>query len=93
MNYLAKIALPKFRTSFDHDKGQKICNFGAAVSTGGSPLDFLLFSPGIYVRFSKTSPPKIWRKVAKNPVEKIASNPVTSVAVMVFFGPDKSVPN
>ena len=24
----------------------------------------------------------------KNPVEKIASNPVTSVAVMFFFGPD-----
>ena len=28
--------------------------------------------------------PKILEKVAKNPVEKILSNPVTSVAVMVF---------
>ena len=37
------------------------------------------------MQFSKTSPLKSGESyVAKNPVEKIASNPVTSLAVMVF---------
>ena len=36
------------------------------------------------MHFSKTSPLKSG-KSSENPVEKIASNPVTSVAVMVFL--------
>ena len=31
-----------FQDAFDHDKGQN-SEFRGAVSTGGSPLDFLLF--------------------------------------------------
>ena len=41
---------------FEHDKGQIHLQFRGAVSTGGSPLEFLLFLQ--YVRFSKTSPVK-----------------------------------
>ena len=40
------------------------------------------------MQFSKRGALKSGEKVARNPVEKIASNLVTSVAVMVFFGPD-----
>ena len=43
---------------------------------------FCFFSSA-YVQFSKTSPLKSGES-SENPVEKIASNPVTSVAVMVF---------
>ena len=43
---------------------------------------FCFFS-SIYVQFSKTSPLQSGES-SENPVEKIASNPVTSVAVMVF---------
>ena len=67
---------------FDHDKGQK-----SASSGRGSPLEALhwifCFFSSIYVQFSKTNPTNP-EKVAKNPLEKIVSNPVTSVAVMVF---------
>ena len=58
-----------------------------AVSTGGSPLEFFCFFSSIYAQFSKTSPLKSGES-SENPVEKIASNPVTSVAVMLFFDPD-----
>ena len=43
-----------------------------------------------YVQFSKTSPAKSGES-SKNPVEKIASNLVTSMAVMVFFGPETRI--
>ena len=36
----------------------------------------------------KTSPLKSGES-SENPEEKIASNPIASVAVMVFFGPEK----
>ena len=67
-------------------QGTEICNFGAP-----SPLEALhwifCFFSSIYVQFRKTSPLKSGES-SENPVEKIASNPVTSVAVMVFFGPE-----
>ena len=63
-------------------QGTEICNFGAP-----SPLEALhwifCFFSSIYLQFSKTSPLKSGES-SENPVEKIASNPVTSVAVMVF---------
>ena len=67
-------------------QGTEICNFGAP-----SPLEALhwifAFFSSIYVQFSKTSPLKSGESSEKSSGE-IASNPVTSVAVMVFFGPD-----
>ena len=63
-------------------QGTEIVNFGAP-----SPLEALhwifCFFSSIYVQFSKTSPLKSGES-SENPVEKIASNPVMSVAVMVF---------
>ena len=63
-------------------QGTEICNFGAP-----SPLEALhwifCFFSNFYVQFSKTSPLKSGESSEKS-VEKIASNPVTSVAVMVF---------
>ena len=59
--------------------------FRGAVSTGGSPLDFFCFFSRIYVQFGKTSPPKSGESSEKSSGEKIASNPVTSVAVMIFL--------
>ena len=63
-------------------QGTEICNFGAP-----SPLEALhwifCFFSCIYVQFSKTRPLKSGGS-SENPVEKIASNPVTSVAVMVL---------
>ena len=60
-------------------QGTEICNFGAP-----SPLEALhwifCFFSSIYVQFSKTSP----LKSGESSEYKIASNPVTSVAVMVF---------
>ena len=64
-------------------QGTEICNFGAP-----SPLEALhwmfCFFSSIYVQFSKTSPLKSGESSEKSSGEKIASNPVTSVAVMVF---------
>ena len=60
--------------------------FRGAVSTGGSPLDFLLFS-SIYVQFSKTSPLKSGESSEKS----IGENRVKSCHVCGchgFFGPD-----
>ena len=37
--------------------------------------------------------PQMWRKLPDFQAEKKAQDPVTSVAVMVFFGPDKPVEN
>ena len=71
-----------FQDKFDQHKGQKSAISGRRLhwrlSTG-----FFYFFPSIYVQFGKTSPPKFGES-SENPVEKIASNPVTSVAVMVF---------
>ena len=61
--------------------------FRGAVSTGGSPLDFCFFS-SIYVRFSNTSPPKPGESSEKSSGENRVKKSVTSVAVMVFFGPE-----
>ena len=70
-----------FQDKFDHDKGQKSAISGRRLhwrlSTG-----FFCFFSSIYVQFSKTSPLKSGESSEKS-VEKIASNPVTSVAVMV----------
>ena len=52
--------------------------FRGAVSIGS----FCFFS-SFYVQFSKTSPLKSGES-SENPVEKIASNPVTSVVVMIY---------
>ena len=63
-------------------QGTEICNFGAP-----SPLEALhwifCFFSSIYVQFSKTSPLKSGETSEKSSGE-FASNPVTSVAVMVF---------
>ena len=60
--------------------------FRGAVSTGGSPLDFLLFS-SIYVQFSKTNPVKSGESSEKSSGE----NRVKSCHVCGchgFFGPE-----
>ena len=67
-----------YQDKFDHDKGQK-----SAISGRRLQWIFCFFS-SIYVQFSKTSPLKSGES-SENPVEQIASNPVTSVAVMVFL--------
>ena len=65
-------------------QGTEICNFGAP-----SPLDALRwifgFFSSIYVQFSKTSPLKSGEKVAKNPVEKIASIILSRLWLSWFF--------
>ena len=48
---------PLIRTSSTTTRDRNL-QFRGAVSTGGSPLDFLLFFSSIYVQFSKTSPQK-----------------------------------
>ena len=58
--------------------------FRGAVSTGGSPLDFLLFLQYFCTyKSSKTSPLKSGESSEKFSGENRA-NPVTSVAVMIF---------
>ena len=51
-----------FRASSTTTRDRSLCNFGAPLSTGGSPLDFFAFSPVFYVHFSKAGPQKNWRK-------------------------------
>ena len=71
-------------------RGTEICNLGAP-----SPLDFCEFSPVDCFAFSPGSLCNLVRKLSQK-VEKIARtpggekawNPVTSLAVMFFFGPD-----
>ena len=74
---------------FDHvDKGQIHLQFRGAVSTGGSPLDFLCFFSSIDVQFSKTSPLKSGESSEKSSGE----NRVKSCHVCGchgFFGPEK----
>ena len=75
-----------FQDAFDHDKGQIHLQFRGAVSTGGSPLDFLFFS-SVYVQFSKTSPLKSGESSEKSSGE----NRVKSCHVCSchgFFGPE-----
>ena len=64
--------------------------FQGAVSTGGSPLDFLRFFSSIYVQLSKTSPLKSGESSEKSSGE----NCVKSCHVCGchgFFGPELSV--
>ena len=77
---------PIFGTKFDHDKDRNL-QFRGAVSTGGSPLDFLLFLSSIHAQFSKTSPLKSGESREKSSGE----NRVKSCHVCGchgFFGPE-----
>ena len=71
-------------------QGTEFCNFGAP-----SPLEALhrifCFVFSLYVQFSRTSPLKSGESSEKSSGE-IASNPVTSVAVMVVSALIKSNP-
>ena len=74
-----------FRTSSTTTRDRNL-QFRGAVSTGGSPLDFLLFS-SIYVQLSKTSPLKSGESREKSSGE----NRVKSCDVCGchgVFGPD-----
>ena len=72
---------------FDHDKGQKSAISGRRLHWRLSTGLFCFFS-SVYVQFSKTSPLKSGESSEKSS-EKIASNPVTSVAVMFFLALNK----
>ena len=64
--------------------------FRGAVSTGGSPLDFLLFLSSSYVQFSKTSP----LKSGENSEKSSGENRVKSCHVCGchgFFGPESII--
>ena len=78
---------PKFRTSSTTTRDRNL-QFRGAVSTGGSPLDFLLFLQYSYVEFSKTSPLKSGESSEKSSGE----NRVKSCHVCGchgFFGPPR----
>ena len=82
------ITEPNFRTSSTTTRDRNL-QFRGAVSTGGSPLDFLLFFSSIYVQFSKTSPLKSGESSEKSSGE----NRVKSCHVCGchgFFGPENS---
>ena len=79
---------PFFRTRFTttRDRNQQRGNF----STGFlkfSPVEFFPYSPGFLCELVMKSP-EIVEKIARSPGEERAQNPVTSVAVMVFGGPN-----
>ena len=82
--------MEKNQDRFDHDKSQgtEICNFGTPSPLEALHCIFCFFSPVFMCNLVRRAPPNL---EAKNPVEKIASNPVTSVAVMVFFGPERKI--
>ena len=81
---IPKHLLVRTRSTTTRDRNLQ---FRGAGSTGGSPLDFLLFLPSMYVQFSKTSPLKSGESSEKSNGE----NRVKSCHVCgchVFFGPD-----
>ena len=61
--------------------------FRGAVSTGGSPLDFLLFLQYFHVQFSKTSPLKSGESSEKSSGENRVK-PCHVCGCHGFFGPD-----
>ena len=84
----ADFPFPRFRARSTTTRDRNL-QFRGAVSTGGSPLDFLLFS-SIYVQFSKTSPLQSGESSEKSSGE----NRVKSCHVCGchgFFGPDRSM--
>ena len=76
------LGVKKCQDKFDHDKGQKSAISGRRLHWRVS-IGFLAFSPVFMCNLVRRAPWNL-EKVAKNPVEKSASNPVTSVAVMAF---------
>ena len=71
-----------YQDKFDHDKGQKSAISGRRLHWRLSTGSFA-FSLVFMCKLARRAPQNL-EKVTKSPVEKIASNPVTSVAVMVF---------